>query len=107
MPHLKNKETWKQIKNYEGLYEVSSFGRIKSCKRKDALGRLRGGIILKPYTGNHGYKIVNLWLSGVQKSFLVHKLVAIGFLNHKPNGFEIDASRAYKNKLKEISNVGK
>lgn len=49
------KETWKAIKGYEGLYEVSSDGRIRSLKRSDK-GYGRAGIELKPLAIKDGYK---------------------------------------------------
>jgi hypothetical protein len=71
-------EEWKPIKGYEGIYEISSFGRVKS---------LRSNKIIKP--SNSGtYLKIELNLNGISKKIYVHKLVAISFLNHKPNKFE-------------------
>lgn len=71
------KEIWKDIKGYEGLYQVSSLGRVKS-KRK----------ILKAINGE--YLKVGLSKNGIQKTLYVHRLVAETFLgenklqvNHK------------------------
>lgn len=65
-------EIWKSIKNYEGLYWVSNFGRVKS-KRK----------ILKPINGE--YLKVGLSKNGVQKTLYIHRLVAETFLvKNKP-----------------------
>ena len=73
-------EEWKEIKGYEGIYEVSSFGRIRSVPRvgKDTLGREKAveGKILSPFMLNSGYKGIRLR----HKSFLVHRLVAEAFI---------------------------
>lgn len=62
-------EIWKDVVGYEGLYQVSNKGRVKS----------RIGIRRTPLSAN-GYKIVKLCKSGVVKFFLVHRLVANAFL---------------------------
>lgn len=73
------KEIWKNIESYEGLYQVSNLGRVKSLKYNKQR-------ILKTPSDAYGYSVCNLSLNGKQKIFKVHKLVAIAFLNHTPNG---------------------
>jgi hypothetical protein len=86
------KEVWKPIPNYEGLYEVSSLGRVKSLSRKWISGnggkRNHGEIIMKPFvTGKfRNYHTLELSKDGVKKTFKVHHLVAMAFLNHIPDG---------------------
>jgi hypothetical protein len=72
------KEVWVDITGYEGLYQVSSLGRIKSLRH----GR---NAIMKNGTSRQ-YLNVSLYLGGISKTFVVHKLVAMAFLNHKPDG---------------------
>ena len=72
------KEIWKPILNYEGLYEVSNWGRVKSLK----FGKER---ILKPGTNKYGYLIVILCKNGKVKSFSVHRLVAEVFIPNPHN----------------------
>lgn len=72
------KEIWKPILNYEGLYEVSNWGRIKSFK----FGKER---ILKPGTNKYGYLIVILCKNGKVKHFYVHRLVAEAFIPNPHN----------------------
>ena len=60
-------ESWLPIQGYEE-YQVSDFGRVK-----------RGGRILEPYRGNR-YLQVGLWKNGVEKTKLIHRLVALAFL---------------------------
>ena len=71
-------EIFKDIPNYEGMYQVSNLGRVKSLKFNKEK-------ILKLGLGGCGYLIV-AFCKGKQKTINVHQLVAIAFLNHKPNG---------------------
>lgn len=76
-------EIWKPVKDYEGLYEVSNLGRVKSLKRlvnhKDST-RLINERILKPWDNSHGYFQVKLLKHGKSNMFRVHRLVAEAFL---------------------------
>lgn len=80
-------ENFKSIKGYEGLYEVSNFGNVKSLQRITSHGHNKKEKILVINKNSQGYSVVSLYNSGVQKTFSVHQLVAIAFLNHKPNGY--------------------
>ena len=68
-------EVWKPIKDYEGLYEVSNLGRVKSLNYKGT----RKGKILKNSECN-GYLTVSLTKNGKPKTFYVHRLVAEAFI---------------------------
>ena len=72
------KEIWKDIKDYEGHYQVSNLSRVKSIK----FGKER---ILKPVTDRHGYLIVGLWQNNKHKTYKVHRLVAEAFLPNPDN----------------------
>ena len=67
------KEYWKPVLGYEGHYQVSNFGRVKSIK----FGKER---ILKPGKNAKGYLQVCLWKNGKGKTFRVNRLVAEAFL---------------------------
>ena len=73
-------ETWKSIAGYEGLYEVSDLGRVKSLK----YGKEN---ILKPGKSGMGYRKVGLCKDGNLKQLLVHRLVAEAFIQN-PHGLE-------------------
>ena len=77
-------EIWKPVRNYEGLYEVSNMGRVKSLNYK----RTGKEKILKPY-GN-GYLQVQLWKDGNREQPLVHVLVATAFLENTDNLPEVN-----------------
>ena len=82
------KEIWKDIPRYEGLYQASNLGRIRSLRRK---------IMLKYSINRGGYPMVTFSYKNKRKTFTVHRLVAIVFLgnsklptiNHK-NGIKTD-----------------
>ena len=78
------KEIWKDIPKCGGLYQVSNLGRVKSLdfKRTGKEGFLKLSI------GLNGYNLVTLSYLGKGKTYRISKLVAIVFLNHKPNGFK-------------------
>ena len=74
-------EVWKPIKDYEGLYEISNLGRVKSLNYKKT-GKEK---ILKNVENNYGYLMVGLTKNGKQKLFLVHRLVAEAFIPNPEN----------------------
>lgn len=88
-------EIFKDITGYEGLYQVSNLGNVKSLGNN----RLRKEKILKPCNGGVGYYFVNLWKDGEKKNITVHQLVAIAFLNHKPDGHKIIVDHIDNNPL--------
>ena len=73
-------EIWKSINGYEGIYEVSNLGNIKSLyKRTFKVDNLK---LLKD---TKGYLHVNLYINKKIKRFSVHRLVAIAFINNPNN----------------------
>lgn len=73
-------EVWKEIPGFEGLYQVSNIGRVKSLPRgKQYPYRQTHNNIRKPHLKN-GYYQVNLSKSNVTKWISVHRLVALAFL---------------------------
>src|SRR6185295_14531352 len=77
-------EEWKDIKGFEGLYQVSSYGRIKSlakCWKMSKIERCLPESIMRPQKHYRGYLFVHLSSTtfGKQKHF-IHRLVATAFL---------------------------
>lgn len=86
-------EIWKDIKGYEGLYQVSDLGRVKSLDKKvtDSIGRekLYKGQLLNACTQKgRKRKLVFLTHKGKRKTVFVHKLVMQAFVG-EPNGLEV------------------
>jgi hypothetical protein len=91
-----NIEEWRDVPGYEGYYQVSSFGRVRSMDRTDAIGRPRYSRIMKPGIAN-GYFFVHLCKQKVGWVQRTHVLVALAFLGPRPDGLCInhkDANRA-------------
>ena len=66
-------EIWKDVPNYEGLYQVSNLGNVKSVRRNRLLTLKSNG---------KGYLCIQLWSNGFFETFKVHQLVAMAFLGH-------------------------
>lgn len=75
-------EEWAPVVGFEGLYEVSSAGRVKGLSRRDSLGRAVPERILRPNPVSAGYMAVDLFKAGRRKMSLVHRLVARAFLEN-------------------------
>ena len=69
-------EIWKDIEDYEWLYQVSNLGNIKSKKRNK---------LLKPYTTSNDYLVVKLSHNNKQINYFVHRLVAKAFIPNPEN----------------------
>lgn len=101
-------EIWKDIKDFEGIYQVSTFGRIKRLSRKTINEGLLGKnkelqlkeIILKPSTITKGYKGITLTKGKKRYPKKVHRLVAEAFIpnpNNKPQINHIDCNKSNNN----------
>ena len=75
-------EVWKSIEGYEGKYEISSLGRVKSLTDKNGKKR---ELILKPRVSKNGYLYLNLWESSKGRAKKIHRLVAEAFLPNPEN----------------------
>ena len=94
---LKN-EKWKDIAGYDGMYQVSDLGRVRSLK----FGKVR---VLRPQKNNNGYLIVGLYKDGKRKGITVHRLVANAFI---PNDDESKTQINHRNEIKtdnRVSNI--
>ncbi len=68
-------ETWKDIPKYEGIYQASTFGRIRNS----------AGLIMKLECTRNGYVRVDLCLSGVCIKTYIHRIIALVFLPSNPD----------------------
>lgn len=89
------KEIWKDIEDYEKIYQISNLGRIKSlsrfvnnCKNYGSIGFYTKEKILKLAISKTGYYICTLFKNGKGKTFKVHRLIAKAFIEN-PNNYKI------------------
>lgn len=87
-------EEWKDIKGYEGLYQVSNLGKVMSLERttlmKDGRKRIEKEKILKPIKDRHGYYKVSLYNSYGKKQIKLHSLVMDAFVGKREKGMVIN-----------------
>jgi hypothetical protein len=89
---VESREIWKSVSNYEGLYEISNFGRVKSLSRmvERKSGRLlpiRERILRSSMTAG-GYLHVVLSKNDIRETFLVHQLVWVHFGDGEKSNFK-------------------
>ena len=83
-------EIWKDIPEYEGIYQINNFGIVKRIERKS---KYRKNVkikekIIKEYIGTWGYKMVSLYKNNHQKTEFVHRLIAKTFIQN-PNNYPV------------------
>lgn len=96
-------EIWKPVIGYEGLYEVSNFGRARSLARTKSNGK---GIVnvpekvLKPFPNTRGYLCIDLRRNGESHKKTLHRLIALAFIpnpDNKPCIDHIDTNKKNNN----------
>jgi hypothetical protein len=103
-------EIWKDIPGYEGKYQASNMGNIKTldrmCYNHNGGAYFRKSKILTPVINNCGYYHVNLWNNKKKKGIVyrVHILIAMAFLNHNPCGMNVVIDHIDGNKLNNSIN---
>lgn len=103
------KEIWKDVKGYDGIYQVSNLGRVKSLERGvqyigsngKSCWRINRERILKSPIASHGYPNIGLRFEGNVKVVCVHRLVADAFLPNPDNKETVN----HKNGDKTNNNV--
>lgn len=79
-------EIWKDIEGYEGYYQVSSHGKVRSMEREVPDPRIKSGVkkvssrVMKPGVHNRGYLKVSLRKGGAKQMLYIHRLVGSAFL---------------------------
>ena len=76
-------EEWRDIEGYEGIYQISSYGRARSFK----FNKIK---ILKPIKNNQGYLSYILSINGNRKQYRAHRLVAKAFIPNTENKEEVN-----------------
>ncbi|WP_298774960.1 NUMOD4 domain-containing protein [uncultured Empedobacter sp.] len=85
---------WKDIKEYEGLYQINSKGEVRSLDRVvnciHNSKAVKKGKAIKHILNSANYYVVNLYKNGKVKQFFIHRLIAIHFIPNPENKKEID-----------------
>lgn len=95
------KEEWRDIEDYEGLYQVSNLGQVKSLNYNHT-GREQ---ILKPYMSKNGYLKVCISNNGKHTNHLVHRLVGNAFLPNPQNLPQINHKREDAKEDNRVENL--
>lgn len=77
-------EIWKDIKGFEGYYQISNMGNVRSLDRFDGIRNLRGQSI-RPNSKRNGYLQVGLRRDSKRKWTTIHRLVATHFIDNPEN----------------------
>lgn len=87
-------EVWKDVLGYEGYYEVSDLGRVRSVERRivrnDGISQVRKSKVLSQFKNKDGYMSVHLCSCGNDERIAVHRLVAIAFVDGYEDGMEVN-----------------
>lgn len=101
-------EEWKDIKGYEGLYQVSNLGRVKSLDRyitkSNGVVQFKKGIIKTPKVNSDEYHTVTLSKNGRNKTIGIHILVAQHFIPNPENKLEVN-HKDFDRKNNSVNNL--
>lgn len=94
-------EDWKDIRGWEGEYQVSSIGRVKRIEHvihySNGVDRVVGERILHPSMDRDGYMFIGLNRNQFKTGYRVHRLVAIAFIGDVPENMQINHKNGIKN----------
>lgn len=98
------REIWKEVIGYEGLYQISNRGNVKSLERINNYGRPVKEKILKPNLSKVGYFTIRLSKNGRSRARYIHRLIAIYFIANPSNKKYINHKNGVKtdNRIKNL-----
>lgn len=98
-------EQWRDIEGFEGLYCISSLGRVRSCQRIDWQNRVVKEKILSQNDNGNGYLTVQLSKQGRSVRRYVHRLVAIAFIPNEENKPEVNHINEFEKWNNTVENL--
>lgn len=99
-------EIWRDISGYEGMYQVSNLGRVKSLDRIGHNGKRYKGKVLKPVPDGAGYLQVFLRKDAKTKRIYIHRIVAIAFIenpDNKPQVNHLNEEEKWNNRVDNLA----
>lgn len=106
--YITEKEVWKDVVGYEGYYQVSNLGRVRSLDRELPHSRnstyIKRGRVLKPIYGGDNYQMVCLRVNNKPKNQYIHRLVATTFIGKPQGNMEVNHKDGDK-KNNKVSNL--
>ncbi len=96
-------EIWKDVLGYEGLYQVSNYGNVKSLNYLHHKGKKSN---LKPNDNGLGYKSIILYKNGIRQKMYLHRIVLYSFIGHsikQINHKDLDKSNNHLSNLEYVS----
>jgi len=84
-----DKEIWKDIPDYEGSYQASTHGRVRSLDSKDSMGRKFKGLVLRPSFDKYKKARITLYKNRVPFYYTRAALILLTFLSPRPNSLQI------------------
>ena len=90
-------ESWKDIPGWEGFYQASTLGRIKSISRLNSRGERIKTKIRKQENDRRGYPQIILCRNGKSKNYKTHQLIAAAFLPNPKNKLQVNHLNGIKN----------
>lgn len=91
--NINRAEEWRPVPGYEGMYEVSNQGRVRSIDRvivrNNGVSQMVRNRILRPELNRWGYERVHIYRKGRGEGFFVHRLVLLAFAGPCPEGMEV------------------
>lgn len=99
-------EVWKDIQGYEGMYQVSDLGRVRSLTRVAHNGKCYKGKVLKPVPDGAGYLQVFLRKEAKTQRCYIHRLVAIAFIENPDNKTQVNhlnETQKWNNRVDNLS----
>lgn len=98
-------EIWKDIKGYEGSYQISNYGRVRSLCRSGVDGRNLKGAIMHGTDNGNGYLSVMLTKERRGKRFYIHRLVAEHFILNPDNLSDVNHINEFEKWNNTVSNL--
>lgn len=107
MKSILQEEIWKDIPGYDGIYQISNYGRVKSLGAyfyQNGYLRHNRAKIMSIFNNGNGYSYISLTKNGKRKNHYIHRLVASAFIGEIANGFVVN-HKDYDKSNNQVDNL--